>query len=232
MDHVRPCGRLQGDVVVVMAKAPAVGRVKTRLAVEIGAERACELYRAFLLDLGLRLRARREQLVWVVDRDGGDFGGILDPGDRCIEQEGGGLGERMWRCAMRVFGAGAARVAIIGADAPHLATASIDAAFGCLADHDVAVIPVRDGGYCLVALRDPHDLFSMIPMGTERVLSETRSRCGALGLRLAVLPETFDVDHAGDVRELAALLESGQVDLPHTATVVSALEHSEADRRK
>jgi glycosyltransferase A (GT-A) superfamily protein (DUF2064 family) len=106
---------------------------------------------------------------------------------------------------------------------PHLPLATVHAAFAGLRAHDVVLVPTRDGGYCLVGLTAPHDLFTGIAMGRADVLAATLARAAALGLDVAVLAHTFDVDELDDLRDLAALIERGEVELPQTAAVLRAL---------
>jgi rSAM/selenodomain-associated transferase 1 len=208
------------DLLVVMAREPVPGAVKTRLARSVGADAACDLYRAFLADIAARLGNGRWELVWAVTPAGADLVPLIGSEHRRIAQRGGDLGARMCDCFAQLFDGGAARVVMIGADAPHLQDATLHAAFAALAEHDAALLPARDGGYCLVGLRHPHDLFSGIPMGDPTVFARTGARLDALGLRWRELPASFDVDELEDVAELAELIASGGATLPHTAAVL------------
>jgi hypothetical protein len=211
------------DVLVVMAKAPVVGAVKTRLAAAVGPARACALYRAFLCDLAARFGERSYAFVWAVHPAGAHLDPIVGRALPHLDQRGPDLGARMRHAFADLFAAGARRIVMLGADAPHLQEATIDAAFAALADHDVVLVPVRDGGYCLIGLRAPHDaILTEVAMGTDRVLEQTRARAAALGLRLRVLDATFDVDEWRDVEALAGLLARGEVALPASAAVLDA----------
>src|SRR5262249_6088189 len=159
-----------------------------------GDDAARALYRAFLADISARLAGGPWQLVWAVTPPGADLSPFVGGGCVQVAQEGDELGERMRRCLARLLGDGARRVVMIGADAPQLERATIAAAFSALDDHDAVFVPARDGGYCLVGLRAPHDIFSGIPMGTSVVFEKTRERLGRLGLRWRALQSSFDVD--------------------------------------
>jgi rSAM/selenodomain-associated transferase 1 len=212
-----------GDVLVIMAKQPVAGAVKTRLARVIGAEKACALYEAFLRDLAGRFAGGSWQLVWAVDPPTADLSGWVGADARQFGQEGAQLGERMQRCFARLFGGGAARVVMIGADVPHIAAAIVRDAFSALDDDDVALVPTRDGGYCLIALRAPHDLFTGVAMGTSRVFAETTARIAALGLRARIFDGTFDIDEVEDLHDLGNLISTGDVELPHSAAVLRTI---------
>jgi uncharacterized protein len=208
------------DVLVVMAKFPEPGRVKTRLAAWVGAAAACELYRAFLADLAARLANGAWELVWAVSPPGSRLDEIVGgPPARHLDQRRGGLAGRMHACFAELFAAGARRVVMIGADAPLLDAATIGDAFAVLAESDVVVVPSRDGGYCLVGSNAPRDIFNGIAMSTDRVLAQTRARCRELDLVLRELPEQFDVDDGTDVARLADAIAAG-ADLPATAAVL------------
>jgi len=208
------------DVLVVMARSPVPGEVKTRLATAVGAEAACALYRAFVADIAARFGGGPWSLIWAVTPPDADLGPLVGQRGVQIPQEGDDLAERMHRVFTRLSRDGAERVVMIGADAPHVADAALAAAFAALAVDDAVLMPTRDGGYCLVGLRAPHDIFSDIPMGTDEVFERTRQRLHALNLRCHMLEPTFDVDELADVAELANVIDRGSVTLPRTASLL------------
>ncbi|MFN8640618.1 MAG: DUF2064 domain-containing protein [Candidatus Binatia bacterium] len=161
-------------------------------------------------------------MTWALTPVGADLRPIIGTAADCIAQRGPDLGARMAGAVDDCFARGAGRVVIIGADAPHLGPAAVTAAFAALAAADVVLTPTRDGGYCLLGLREPRDLFRDVEMGTSRVFAQTMTRAAALGLRVVLQPETFDVDEWDDVERLRALIDAGTVDLPHTAAALSA----------
>jgi hypothetical protein len=208
------------DVLVVMAKYPALGEVKTRLAERVGANAARALFAAFLADISARFARSPRRLVWAVTPAGADLTPFIGAGQTQIPQAGDGLAERMQRCFARLLRDGTERVVMIGADAPHIVDAAIDAAFAALDDHDAVFVPTRDGGYCLVGMRAAHDIFSGIAMGTSAVFEQTCARLDALGLRWRALETSFDVDEIGDVATLADLIDRDAVSLPRTRAVL------------
>lgn len=213
------------NVLVVMAKAPRLGEVKTRLAAGVGAERALALYGAFLADIDTRFGGGAPELVWAVDPPGGDLAPFVAAPRRRLDQRGADLGARMGNCFADLFAAGARRVVMIGADAPHLEDERIAAAYALRDERDVVLTPTRDGGYCLVGLSAPHDLFS-IRMGTSAVLEQTLRRAAALGLRAQLQSPSFDVDEIADVASLARAIESGVAPpLPRSAALLRAWRH-------
>lgn len=209
------------DVLVVMARQPTPGAVKTRLARSIGAAAAAALYRAFLVDIAASCASPDWSLVWAVTPPDADLTPIVG-GARQLRQRGDDLGARMHHVFADLFAAGAARVVMIGADAPHLGAAGIASAFAALERHDAVLVPTRDGGYCLVGLSAPRELFRGIRMGTATVCAETLAQATRLGLRVAQQPESFDIDRPEDLDALAAMIARGEVALPATAAALAA----------
>ena len=210
------------DTLVVMAKHPRPGAVKTRLAAAYGVDLACELYTAFLRDIAARFDGSRG-LVWAVDPPDAELRAIVGARAAVIGQRGPDLAERMRACFETLFAEGAVRVVMIGADAPHLPDRVIDAAFAALDEHDVALVPSADGGYCLVAVRAAVDVFSGVRMSSATTLEETLARIEASGSSVRLLEPSFDVDEPADVRALAALLRNGDANLPFTRAVLERL---------
>ncbi len=208
-----------------MARYPTVGAVKTRLGRVIGGERACALYRAFLQDIEARFAAGRRTLVWVFYPPEADFAAVTSSAARRLPQAGHALGERMWNCFRTLCGEGFEQVIMIGADVPHVRAEWLDEAEARLAVADVILGPSDDGGYYLVAMRQPHDIFTGIEMSTDSVLTETLHRAQAAGLCVHLLPRSFDIDEVPDLRRLHSLLadNSQGVELPRTAAVLAGL---------
>jgi rSAM/selenodomain-associated transferase 1 len=210
--------------VVVMAKYPAPGSVKTRLAAQIGGTAACRLYTAFVGDLADRLARARLPVCWAVWPPEAPFAALI-PGQRCIAQVGRDLGERLDAAIRACAGASPLPVIAIGADAPHLEPACLlEAAAALGGGADVVLGPAADGGYYLIGLRTPcAALFQGIEWGSSSVLAATLARAQAARLRVHLLAETFDVDDVAGLAALRALLERDLVELPRTAAVLAEL---------
>ena len=231
-----------------MAKHPVPGRVKTRLAAALGADAACALYRAFVLDLAERLAALPYAVTWAYTPPDAPFPELL-PGAGCRPQRGRDLGERLTGAIGEEFAAGPGPVVAIGADAPHIPAAALAEelaagpapvlAIGADAPHipaaalaegaaalthgaDVVLGPAADGGYYLIGLRGPAPgLFAGIAWGTAGVLEATLARAAAAGLAVHLLSPSFDVDQVADLSRLRALLARDDVSLPRTAGVLA-----------
>jgi uncharacterized protein len=194
------------NALVVFVKHPRPGAVKTRLAAAIGPEAAADLYRA-LVEHVLEATTPRpgdyERLVFF------DPPGALEemrawlPGVRLLAQEGLDLGARMADAFARAFARGARRVAIVGTDVPGVARETVLGALSTLDAADVALGPAEDGGYYLLALREPRpELFAGIAWSTATVAAETRARAAASGLSVSDLPAVRDLDTLDDLRSL------------------------------
>ena len=194
--------------VLVFAKAPEVGRVKTRLGTAIGMERAADVAAAALLDTLTACAAAVGPAYRHLSLDGD-----LDRGVRGAElraalagwtvhaQEGAGLGARLADAHARVPGP----VVQVGMDTPH-ATAELllDAAAG-LVEHDAVLGPAEDGGWWVLALRDPSraSVLSRVPMSTATTCADTRAAFASLGLGVGTTTTLRDVDEAADAEAVA-----------------------------
>jgi glycosyltransferase A (GT-A) superfamily protein (DUF2064 family) len=177
--------------VVVFAREPRAGRVKTRLIPLLGEAGAARLHARLLARTLATARAAR-------------LGRVVLWGTR--RQRGADLGARMLH-ALRHGLRRAERVIVIGADCPALGARALRQTARWLAGGTDAVLaPAEDGGYALVALRRVAPrLFEGIHWGGTQVMAQTRARLAALGWRWRELPQTWDVDRPEDVRRLATL---------------------------
>ncbi len=194
--------------VVLLARAPREGRVKTRLASTLGNKQALALHEAFLLDtLGwLRPLARAG---WVVRvewsepfRPRGELRRALR-GMRCGIQTTGGLGKRIESALRRRLDAGAECALAIGSDSPHIGREPLRRARTRLRHADVVLGPALDGGYYLVGVRQVrHRWFQGIRWGTARVLRQTLSKLRMDSARVHLLERAQDLDTPANLREL------------------------------
>lgn len=218
---------LRGMPVLVMAKYPAPGRVKTRLAGALGAAVAAELARAFIADLSARLGALGASVAWAFWPPDAPFARLV-AGAPCVPQQGRDLGERLRTAIAWAFACDPRPLVVLGADIPHVPAATLrEAAAALAAEADVVLGPTPDGGYYLLALRAPQPaLFERVPWGGSRVLAVTLERARAAGLRVHLLPPTFDVDTRADLAALRQLLAAGTVVLPQTTALLERLSRA------
>ncbi len=191
--------------IVVFAKAPRAGFVKTRMCPPLDPEEAADLYSAMLDDvLETTLHVARAldlaPFLSVAPADAQiEMSRRAPHGYDVIVQRGRDLSERMTWAVAEAAATGASPILIRGSDCPTLDFACVRGAVEALSDHDVAIAPDVDGGYNLVAMRAPAPGLFEHPMSTDSVLEDTLARARELGLSARVLDETFDLDTAEDI---------------------------------
>ena len=186
----------------IFARAPVYGRVKTRLAKDIGKQAA--------------LAAHRELLARTMDNLGAPndaFKAELWLDGHCPEmrawqrrmpvrrQPEGDLGARM----LAAFAGGAS--VVVGSDVPPLGASYVASALDALGNADLVLGPVEDGGYCLIGMNEPRpELFADIPWSTDAVLAETIK--AARRLSVVLLETLWDVDVAADLQRWRAMQQA------------------------
>lgn len=220
----------RGDALVIVAKYPRPGHVKTRLGASIGFEQSARLYGAFLRDLTERFTTASAHdsyhLIWACADDPTLMESILGHGKRMIRQRGEDLAERLYAICCDTAALGYERTIILGSDSPHAPAAAVTDALALLESADVALGPAEDGGYYLVGIRNqptPPDIFTGVTMSTSAVLAETLERVAALGLSAQFIKTTFDVDTEADMIRLAHLLDASPTLAPHTHELLREL---------
>jgi rSAM/selenodomain-associated transferase 1 len=218
-------------VLYVAARAPRPGFAKTRLGQTIGHEQANALYAAFVQDLAARLADLPFPVGWyVTPEDAWDALGRLvhprpGPGTRPGPILVQGPGD--WATRQQALFAGAAergeqRTILIASDSPQVTLDPIREAFALLERHDLVLGPVEDGGYYLVGMRGNWPVLGGVRMSTGTVLDEIVGRAERLGLSVAFVAPTFDVDEADDLAHLAAVA-ARRDDLPATRAALHRL---------
>lgn len=201
--------------VVVFAKAPEPGKVKTRLIPALGEAGAAALHRRLVMHC--LLAATGAQLgpveLWCAPDAGDPFFFECERrlGVSLHSQGAGDLGARMRRAFEAVL-ARATRAILVGSDIPALSAQYLrDAERALVAGNDAVIGPAGDGGYVLIGLsRCDAELFREIPWGGPKVLPETRRRIAVLRWRLAELPALWDVDRPEDLERLPEGMRSLQ----------------------
>lgn len=196
---------------IIFAKTPIPGNVKTRLQPPLSQEEASRLYRGFVLDL-IRatgsLKGVTRMLGCSPNHHNPFFLSIANRYNiELVDQRGKDLGERMENALKDRIHQGFSSVVMMGTDSPTLPIDFIRKAFDLLRAHEVVVGPSHDGGYYLVGFRkNIPPLFNSMPWGSDRVFSATLERINHLKLKCALLPFWYDVDTPADLKLLAAHL--------------------------
>ncbi|MGQ4810472.1 Phosphoenolpyruvate guanylyltransferase [Candidatus Entotheonellaceae bacterium PAL068K] len=198
---------------VIMAKAPQAGEVKTRLCPPLSPQEAAALYRGFLLDMiakARRLHTTHPVIAYTPTSQRQMFADTA-PDFPLMPQQGTDLGIRMATCFAQLFAEGYTEVLLTGSDLPTLPLAYLQQAVDLVTAPyiDVVLGPSEDGGYYLIGLRRLYsELFENMTWSTNRVLTETVQRAEARGLEVARLPVWYDIDTAADLERLQATLRS------------------------
>ena len=203
------------ETILLFVKWSEPGRVKTRLAAEVGTERAVEIYRELVARVcGLLPRDVAVRVMFDPAERRAEIEPWLRPlitGATFFAQQNGDLGARLTHAFAGAFANGCAKVAAIGSDCVELDDAIFCETWDALDAHDCVLGPTFDGGYYLIALRQPcAALFENIAWSTSAVFEQTRARAAALGLRVHRLPARHDVDTAEDWRRAAAQMYFAQ----------------------
>ena len=191
---------------LVVAKEPIPGRVKTRLGGLFSPAITAEFYRSLLLDT-LHLMRQTPDVTCGIAYTPAEarvyFEELASPGFMLLPQRGPDLGERLLHAFEDLLAQGFERVVIMNSDSPTLPAPYLEDAFRRLDENDVVFGPSVDGGYYLVGAGAANaTLFRDIQMSTSTVLAETLARAEAACLSVSLLPAWFDVDVPEDVARL------------------------------
>ena len=225
-------------VLVIMAKAPRPGAVKTRLASSFSAAAVIDFYRCLLDDTLALARSVRDVEVAIMcpEPDVNELAQLMGNDASVVAQQGEGLAAGLVS-VFRHFtlddrGEDARRrVIAFNSDSPHLPRSVLETAFETLATHDVVVGPTHDGGYYLVGAKASHPtLFANDSMGTSSALERLLSRARTLELSVDFAESFYDVDVADDLTRLADELRLAPAKAPRTAAWLKAWGESHCAR--
>jgi uncharacterized protein len=193
-------------LLIIFAKEPRPGQVKTRLSPPLSPKEAAQLYHSFLLDILEEMaRVPEVRLAMGFSPPGAQviFRGLVPPGTDLFPQEGADLGERMARAFAWGFAAGCGPVLLRGSDVPDLPAAVVAEAREVLAAGRAQVVlgPCPDGGYYLVGLNEPQPLLFQGPAwSSSTVMAETLDLARHLDLRVHLLSTWPDIDTYDNLR--------------------------------
>ena len=199
---------MKRPALIFFARAPLPGKVKTRLAGQIGDDAALALYRAMGSDMLSRISKpdswdtlvffsppEEERLArdWLGDA----YGYHPQPGDD--------LGGRMFNSIKEVLGLGHPKAVLTGSDIPELSSGLVERAFSILDSCDVVLGPAADGGYYLAGMKKPRrDIFLGMEWSGGSVYRDTCEKLTGMGLSYASLDMLCDIDRLEDIRSFAA----------------------------
>ena len=194
---------------IVLAKDPVPGRVKTRLVPPFSPRQAAEFYAAMLDDVleassqSARVYGLAPILAIHPPEAVGSIATRVPTDYRVIPQRGANLGERMEWAMRDAASGGANRILLRGSDSPMLDAEKFGTALRSLDEVELVVCPDFDGGYNLIGLRRPAVGLFDHPMSTRTALEDTLANAAALGLTSQVQQASFDIDTAEDLVWLA-----------------------------
>ena len=195
--------RVQDALLVIMAKNPVPGRVKTRLSPPLLQTEAAEVYRCFLADRLAEMSALEGidlALAYTPAEAQATFALLTPEPFRLLAQRGASLSEKLVNLFRDTFAEGYRLAAVTDSDTPDLSCVIMRQAFGLLASADVVFGPCQDGGYYLIGMnQDRPELFQEIPWSKDNVLTVSLKKAAELGLETALLPPQNDVDTYEDL---------------------------------
>jgi hypothetical protein len=193
---------LSSTALVIFVRNPVLGQVKTRLAKDIGNERALAIYLQLLqhtLEITRDLSFRK--FIYYAD-EVSDYDLWSVPGYTKRKQNGNDLGERMLNSFKELFEQGFTRIVIIGSDCLQLKTETLEEALALFESNNAVIGPARDGGYYLLGLTKFYpELFINKPWSTDKVFAKTIEDFIDLGISYAFLEELSDIDTVADLIE-------------------------------
>lgn len=192
-------------VICLFVKPPVPGKVKTRLAKELGDEKACMVYVGLVEQILHQIQSSGLELVLFFDGDGADKLPVAwrSAAGSCHQQTGHDLGERMSNAFRQLFDAGHQSVLLCGSDIVGLDVGYLQQAVVELEQSGMVIAPAYDGGYCLIgftAERFTSQVFEKISWSTDQVLQQTLERCEQAGIRPALLEMLRDIDTLDDLK--------------------------------
>jgi uncharacterized protein len=228
--------RLSGSdrVLVIMAKAPRAGAVKTRLIPSLSPTGVTDFYRCLLHDTLALARSLGDLEVAIMcpDSDVNELEQLTDNEVSVVAQKGEGLAAGLTSVFAHFTEHHQRRIIAFNSDSPHLPRSVLEGAFETLAAHDLVVGPTHDGGYYLVGAKAFHPtLFAGDGMGTSSALETLLSRGQSLRLSVGYADPFYDIDLIDDLTRLAAELHLAPARAPRTAVWLKHWELAAAQLR-
>jgi rSAM/selenodomain-associated transferase 2/rSAM/selenodomain-associated transferase 1 len=219
----------KSHLVILFCRYPVPGRVKTRLIPALGPVGAANLHRELTESIFKTLSKARPQMGFdiQVQFDGGSSKKMsqwLGP-EHVYERQGrGDLGRRMYGAFQEAFRRGYQRVILVGSDIPDMKTGHVREAFHALEDSDLVLAPSTDGGYWLVGIKRPADIFRINDWGSQNVLEQTIDQAKAHGLSIQMIEPLSDIDTIEDLRMWRPEYKTGH---PYVSIIIPTLNEAE-----
>lgn len=215
-------------VLVIMAKAPRPGAVKTRLVPELSPQAVASFYSCLLEDTLALARSLKDVAIAIMcpGADVDELSQLAGSQTSVVAQQGEGLAAGLVSVFAHFAQPHSRRVIAFNSDSPHLPRAVLEAAFEELLAHDVVLGPTHDGGYYLVGAKVSRPtLFADDGMGTTSALERLLARARTLQLSVGFADPFYDIDVADDLSRLATELRLSPDKAPRTARWLKEWEH-------
>lgn len=201
------------SALIVFAKEPVNGNVKTRLRDCLPERDRTRLYKAFVEDtliLARKVKDAKKILAFASDRNPRYLKSVAT-GFEMVKQKGRTLGDRMYNAFIYAHESKSRKTVIIGTDSPTLPSALVEKAFKALSRMDIVIGPSIDGGYYLIGMKEPcAHIFKGVRWSSASVLKQTLNKARSLGMTTELLKEWFDVDDYASLRRLKRELTEGK----------------------
>jgi rSAM/selenodomain-associated transferase 1 len=225
--------RTDDCMLVIMAKAPKPGKVKTRLAQSFPLTAVTAFYRCLLDDTMTLARSlgNVEVAIMCPGSDLDELECLAGEEMRVVAQKGEGLAAGL-TSVFAHFAAGHQRIIAFNSDSPHLPASVLEDAFKILAVHDIVIGPTHDGGYYLIGAKATHPaLFENDGMGTTNALEALLASARTLALSVGFTVPFYDIDVASDLARLAEELRLAPARAPRTAAWLTEWDQAVAQLR-
>jgi len=192
------------SALIIFAKNPVAGKVKTRLAKDTGSVKALEIFLRLLTHTYNETKdLNYKKFLFLSDQHDES---LFDKNYIQEIQSGNNLGEKMNNAFQTIFRSGFENAVLIGTDTPEISSEIINKAFVKLSDHDFTIGPAYDGGYYLIGMKNFNDnLFENIRWSTGEVFEKTILKIKNLNKSYFILEKLHDVDVTGDLKYMEAL---------------------------
>jgi rSAM/selenodomain-associated transferase 1 len=197
-------------ILVLVAKEPVPGKVKTRLSSHLSESQAAHLYSLSIQDMIQEMTQLSENslaIAYTPEEAAPIFKKMIPQSIHLFPQQGADLGERLANIFRRMFDEGYGQVHILNSDSPDLPHSLVKQSMNLLNKPQTEAVlgPCDDGGYYLVGLRRLiPELFTQIPWSTDKVLQKTLERVQQLGLQCKLLGPWYDIDTYDDILKFLA----------------------------
>ena len=195
------------NAIIIFAKFPEPGKVKKKIGQVIGMENSAKLCTAFINDL-IEENSEKDYDIYLsfIGHEYKEQYRTMFPNAILYVQRGTNMSENV-QSAFEDLLDDYEKVALIGCDVPQLSSETVIKAFNALETHDVVLGPAEDGGYYLVALKKPHDIFKGMPWGKPNLLEEQMNMLKEKKLAFVRLHKMPDVDTIDELKSLKKILK-------------------------